>query len=357
MHMATVLTNLADMTTQTPAGWYPDPYGEPRLRWWDGSQWTDATHAHEQGQAERPPAQPDTGPGWSAMPANPTARYGTPGHAQSAYGQPAPSEPQWGELGRPAPPKQRDPLPWVFGGVGALVVLALIAAAAIFFVNRATTPAASSTRQSPGDTYVPPEQQPPFQEPPFGQPPGRGTFPRTTGDRITDPGSGLSFKAPDGWTVPSYDEVNSGDPAQQAWTAAVQTIAQHAYDGRDHWVGGVYSGVLNPAYPYTGAKSMSDTAKAVYVDFSTKYYTLAHESRIVADKAMKIGDRDAWLLQFELDFSKISEENGYSWKKENGAIVLMDRGEGRRPAILYVTVPDNLGGDVVGKVLGSLQPA
>ncbi|MCX3064315.1 phospholipid scramblase-related protein [Streptomyces beihaiensis] len=36
------------MTTQsnTPAGWYPDPQGTPRtLRWWDGSQWTDHTHA------------------------------------------------------------------------------------------------------------------------------------------------------------------------------------------------------------------------------------------------------------------------------------------------------------------------
>ena len=28
-----------------PAGWYADPSGEPGLRWWDGSQWTEHTHA------------------------------------------------------------------------------------------------------------------------------------------------------------------------------------------------------------------------------------------------------------------------------------------------------------------------
>ncbi|WP_338702399.1 phospholipid scramblase-related protein [Streptomyces sp. Q6] len=44
------------MTTQsnTPAGWYPDPQGTPQtLRWWDGSQWTEHTHA---GQAQAPAA-------------------------------------------------------------------------------------------------------------------------------------------------------------------------------------------------------------------------------------------------------------------------------------------------------------
>lgn len=28
-------------TTETPAGWYPDPHGANGARWWDGTQWTD----------------------------------------------------------------------------------------------------------------------------------------------------------------------------------------------------------------------------------------------------------------------------------------------------------------------------
>ena len=28
---------------QSPPGWHPDPHGQARLRWWDGSQWTQHT--------------------------------------------------------------------------------------------------------------------------------------------------------------------------------------------------------------------------------------------------------------------------------------------------------------------------
>jgi len=35
--------------SNTPAGWYPDPHGAPQtLRYWDGAQWTDHTHAEQQ---------------------------------------------------------------------------------------------------------------------------------------------------------------------------------------------------------------------------------------------------------------------------------------------------------------------
>ncbi|UBU11712.1 DUF2510 domain-containing protein [Nonomuraea gerenzanensis] len=369
------------MTTQTPAGWYPDPYGEPRLRWWDGNQWTDATHAQEQGPAQpqqpssrpQPSPQPSTqqspqqqsGPGWSVTPANPTAQFGQPTYGQGAYGAPtAPTQqqqqPQWGGAPLPGPgygppPKQGNPLPWVFGGLAALLVIALIVVAGIFFINSGDSGNTAQPRRS--DTFEP--QQPPTNEPPSQQPrPSQGgEFPQPVDGVVTDPRAGVSFQVPEGWDVAVPSDVNSGNPTDQQFSAGVKEVSHENYQGDGDWIGNVYTGVLNELYPYTGVAGMGDTVKAVFVHFSTEYYQLAHESKVVADKAMKIGDRDAYVLQFELDFTKISEENGYKWKKENGAIVLMDRGQGQSPAIIYVSVPDNLGTDVVSEVIGSLKPA
>lgn len=60
------------MTTHsnTPSGWYPDPHGADRtLRYWDGSQWTEHTHAGQQ-PAQGLPQTPDRQP-VPAQPAQP----------------------------------------------------------------------------------------------------------------------------------------------------------------------------------------------------------------------------------------------------------------------------------------------
>lgn len=55
----------APVTTHsnTPSGWYPDPHGAAQtLRYWDGAQWTEHTHADGKGQAAPQVPQQQTGP-------------------------------------------------------------------------------------------------------------------------------------------------------------------------------------------------------------------------------------------------------------------------------------------------------
>jgi hypothetical protein len=39
----------AHQRSVTPPGWYPDPSGHPRQRYWDGGTWTNHTHPPSQG--------------------------------------------------------------------------------------------------------------------------------------------------------------------------------------------------------------------------------------------------------------------------------------------------------------------
>jgi hypothetical protein len=182
-------------------------------------------------------------------------------------------------------------------------------------------------------------------------------LPQPQDGRITDPQAGISYAVPKDFKVPEYGSINGTNPIEQSWSSGVEAIAQEKYNGQDNWMANVFTGLLNPLYQYSGSKDgLGDTAKSVFVDFA-KFYPITHTNKIVQDKAIKIGDKDAWVLQFQLDFSKESKAKGYKWNKENGAIVVMDRGAGQPPAILYASVPDNLGANVVDQVLSSLKPA
>ncbi|MFE1750904.1 phospholipid scramblase-related protein [Streptomyces anandii] len=81
------------MTTHsnTPAGWYPDPHGAAEtLRYWDGSQWTEHTHAGQQ-----PQGAPQMAPQIPAQPAGPDARVQRQVQQQAGV---APSGPGGGTL-------------------------------------------------------------------------------------------------------------------------------------------------------------------------------------------------------------------------------------------------------------------
>jgi hypothetical protein len=80
-----------------PAGWYPDPYGAPHERWWDGQEWTEHTTA---AAAPEPVAMPVEQTPVNDMPlfADPTAAqptYEQPAYEQPVFEQPAYEQPAY----------------------------------------------------------------------------------------------------------------------------------------------------------------------------------------------------------------------------------------------------------------------
>ncbi|WP_344972987.1 DUF2510 domain-containing protein [Streptosporangium fragile] len=391
------------MTTQTPSGWYPDPYGSPQLRWWDGSQWTDATHAVDAPTGQAAPQGPQTGPvpfpqapspEAGAQQAGPhpgqweqqTVQYQEPGAGQPQWGGPqgpGTGQSQWGGPGQgdgqsqwsgpgqggatmqlPSPqfggypsgppPRKSSPLPWILGGGGVLILIVVIVIGAMYLVDPGRRNSASERTGLPSP--FPTLSREPAPEPtPEATPsqPSSGTPPQPQDGRITDPVTGLSFEIPGSpWRVPS----KLGGGLGFTWTSGAVAVAQSDFDGQGNdWLGNVFTGQLPTQYGYSGPASMRSVAATLLQVVEPAFYTPPHKRKIVEDKAIKVSGKDAWLLVFDLDFTEQSEANGWKWKRERAAFVIVDRGAGATPALAYISVPDNLGLSVADQVVTSLK--
>jgi Protein of unknown function (DUF2510) len=388
------------MTTQTPPGWYPDPYGSPQLRWWDGNQWTDATHPGDAPAGQ--PVSPAPQTGYSSQPAgprsvelrsSPSESFGSP-----TLGRPAgpPSEPQegtgqqWSQQAVPAlesarmnqphwgppssgntmqmpapafgypsgpPPRKRNPLPWILGGSGVVALIVVIVIAAMFLMNPDPEPIASDVTSPPSAAQEPSSEPTPETTIPPSvpeQPNNAPRLPEPQDGRMQDPVTGLSYAFPDSpWRVPGSV---AADPLGLTWNSAAVAVSQTDFDGKGgNWLGNIFTGELPQGLPYGGVGSMRATAATLLKTIEPVYYSPEHLRKIIQDKAIKVSGKDAWVLMFDLDFSRESEANGWKWKKERAAFVIVDRGTAGPPALVYVSVPDNLDVSVANRVVKSLK--
>jgi hypothetical protein len=172
---------------------------------------------------------------------------------------------------------------------------------------------------------------------------------------VTDASSGLSYRmltAPWQRGCPSilHTPVFS-------WTAGEHAVAGPVTIGGTviDWHGNACSGQLQQPFAYSGPADLEPVTMAVVKAVDPAYYSgLQHNRTIETNSAMRVSGHQAWVITFLMTYPDAASE-GLAWTSEAGAVVVVDRGAGRAPAVFYASVPSNLGIGDVATLVSSLR--
>lgn len=299
--------SLSDMSGHTPAGWYADPYGTSDLRYWDGGQWTDATR----------PAD------------------------ASPFASPAPSPHKSGTTPPPwaTPPPAKEPnntalmALLIGGGAVAAVLIVLVALFAVGVLGGDDSETAAGpmpTAPAPSDTAT--------------AGPSSTTSPVT--GTITDREAGISYARLGGaWealAIPRGTVSYQVYGMRQGQTATVQKN----YDGQGGaYVSSVYSGPLPKQVPYKSSEDLA-TATNLFARTVTSAtglhasYPSPHGTQELQTEPRKIDGHEGYLVKLKLTFPQ-AQIQGWNFTSETVVVVLIDRGKDKRPAVLWMSMPDS----------------
>jgi hypothetical protein len=176
-----------------------------------------------------------------------------------------------------------------------------------------------------------------------------------TGPQVTDTSSGLSYRL-------LSSPWQAGCPSILATPAFAWTAGEHAVAGQVviggsafDWHGNACSGQLQPQFGYAGATDLQSTAMSLVSALDPAYYTgLQHSRAIEASSARQVSGHPAWTVRFLITYTAAASQ-GLNWTSELAAVVVVERGAGRSPAVFYVSVPSNLGTQNVTVLLDSLR--
>jgi hypothetical protein len=142
-----------------------------------------------------------------------------------------------------------------------------------------------------------------------------------------------------------------------SWTAGEHAVAGQVNIGGTmfDWHGNACSGPLQPQFGYSGPADLESATMSVANAVEGAYYSgLQHDSTIETSSPVLVSGHQAWMVTFEVTYPDAASE-GLAWTSEAGAVVVVDRGTGRAPAVFYASVPSNLGTSDVSTLVSSLQ--
>jgi Protein of unknown function (DUF2510)/Host cell surface-exposed lipoprotein len=166
-----------------PAGWYHDPDGKDRLRWWDGSRWSEHTKPVPPPSGEQHALGSQTHQGHGA--GQPQQGY-SPAPAQNGPPQGMPSQPpgkSW--------PRRHKVLTTLGGIAGAIVLIALLASLNSKTGNTTTGTSTASTGSTHHSAAAAPASLP-SSAPPSSAPPAAPQYTGSQQSAIQDAQSYLS---------------------------------------------------------------------------------------------------------------------------------------------------------------------
>ncbi len=178
----------------------------------------------------------------------------------------------------------------------------------------------------------------------------------TTGTPVSDAASGLSYAllaAP--WQPGCPGTMNN---AAFAWSAGENAVAGTVpAAGGSPWYASACSGLLPQQYAYTGVQDLPQTAMNLVNAFDPAYFNgLPHVRSTQENNPLQVSGHAGWIVEFGMTYQTAASQ-GLAWQSQLGAVVVVDRGTGQPPAVLYVTVPNNLGPANIGTILSSMQLA
>jgi hypothetical protein len=143
------------------------------------------------------------------------------------------------------------------------------------------------------------------------------------------------------------------------WTAGeAARVGSVAYaQSQVPWYGQACSGVLPQKYAYSDVASLQTTTMSLEAAFDAPYYgALRHQRTQLSSAAITVSGHRAWELKFLESYIDAAGLD-LAWNGEEAAIVVIDRGSGTRPAVLFVSIPDSLQTTDVDLLVSSLRLA